>query len=335
MTTSAAANLLRLVNGYQLSQAIHVAATLNLADHIGSSTRSSDELASLTRAHPQSLYRLLRALAAAGVLHEGDDRTFSLTDMGECLRSESVTPVGGWAAFIGRPNVWQAWGHLLHSVRTGENAYQDLHGQSVWQFRADHPEENAIFDRAMTSNSRAAIDEAIAAYDFGQFGHVADIGGGQGRLIAGILLTHPNLRGTLFDQPHVVAKAGDVLAAGGVADRCNVVAGNFFDAVPEGADAYIMRAVIHDWDDEKSLAILRTCRRAMRHGARLLLLERVVEPPNKGLITKLSDLNMLIAPGGQERSYDEYAALCQQTSFEPRGVVRAGAQFQIIEAVAN
>jgi hypothetical protein len=330
--TSPSENLLRLVNGYQVSQAIHVAATLGIADHILDTARSSDELAALTGSHPQALYRLLRALASAGVLHEGDDRTFSLTAMGECLRSDSATPVVGWAAYVGRPYTWHAWGHLLYSVRTGENAFQDLHGQSVWEYRATRPEETAIFDRAMTTNSRGAIQTAIAAYDFGQFQHVADIGGGQGQFIAGILAAHPTLHATLFDQPHVVARARDVLSRHRVNDRCKVVAGSFFDSVPDGADAYLMRAVIHDWDDASALAILTTCRRAMKADAKLLLVERLVEAPNDGLITKFSDLNMLVSPGGQERTYDEYTALCRKAGFATRRAVPAGPQFQIIEA---
>jgi hypothetical protein len=187
----------------------------------------------------------------------------------------------------------------------------------------------------MTANSRGAIRATIAAYDFGQFRHVADIGGGQGQLIAGILSAHPTLRGTLFDQPHVVAQAEPVLAAVGATERCEIVGGSFFEAIPAGADAYVMRSVIHDWDDDRALAILKSCRRAMRTGDRLLLIERVIEPPNQGLINKLSDLNMLVAPDGQERSYDEYAALCRQAGFEPRGAVRAGTQTQIVEATAR
>jgi hypothetical protein len=333
MTTNAFTDLTRLVNGYQVSQAIHVAARLGIADHLRDGPRSSAQLAKLTGSHPRTLYRLLRALASAGVFHEGDDKTYSLTAMGECLRSDSPTPLGGWAAYVGRPYAWQAWGHLEHSVRTGENAFRHLNGQSVWDYRSTHPDENAIFDRAMTATSRAVMDSAIAAYDFGQFRHVADIGGGQGQLLAGILSAHPGMRGTLFDQPHVVAKAREVLTANGIADRCEVVAGSFFESVPSGADAYLMRAIIHDWDDPEALEILKACRRAMRPGAKLLLFERVVEAPNEGLLGKTSDLNMLVMLGALERTYDEYSALCRAAGLETRRTVRAGSLNQIIEAV--
>jgi hypothetical protein len=333
MTTNAFSDLARLINGYQISQAIYVAARLGIADHLSHGPLSSIELARLSGSHPRTLYRLLRALASAGVFHEAEDRTFSLTPMGECLRSDSSTPLDGWAAYIGRPYAWQAWGHLEHSVRTGENAFRHLNGQSVWEYRSTRSDENAIFNRAMTANSRGAIEATIAAYDFSRFRHVADIGGGQGQLLAGILAANKSLRGTLFDQPHVVVKAAEVLNRHGVADRCEVVDGSFFETIPEGADAYVMRAVIHDWDDEEAISILKTCRRAMTADARLLLVERVVEPPNEGLISKFSDLNMLVMLGALERTYDEYSALCRMAGFETRGTTRAGSHFQVIEAV--
>jgi O-methyltransferase domain/Dimerisation domain len=333
MTTNAFSDLARLINGYQISQAIYVAARLGIADHLSHGPLSSIELARLSGSHPRTLYRLLRALASAGVFHEAEDRTFSLTPMGECLRSDSSTPLDGWAAYIGRPYAWQAWGHLEHSVRTGENAFRHLNGQSVWEYRSTRSDENAIFNRAMTANSRGAIEATTAAYDFSHFRHVADIGGGQGQLLAGILATNKSLRGTLFDQPHVVVKAAEVLNRHGVADRCEIVGGSFFETIPEGADAYVMRAVIHDWDDEEAISILKTCRRAMTADARLLLVERVVEPPNEGLISKFSDLNMLVMLGALERTYDEYSALCRMAGFETRGTTRAGSHFQVIEAV--
>ncbi|WP_439405052.1 methyltransferase [Bradyrhizobium sp. DASA03076] len=335
MTTNAFSDLTRLINGYQISQAIHVAARLGIANHLSHGPLSSDELARLSGSHPRTLYRLLRALASAGVFHEAENRTFSLTAMGECLRSDSPTPLDGWAAYVGRPYAWQAWAHLEHSVRTGENAFRHLNGQSVWEYRSARPDENAIFNRAMTANSRGAIEAIIAACDFSRFRHVADIGGGQGQLLAGILAANKALRGTLFDQPHVVSHAADVLNRHGVADRCEIVAGSFFESIPEGADAYVMRAIIHDWDDKDAISILKTCRRAMTDDARLLLVERVVEPPNEGLISKLSDLNMLVMLGALERTYDEYSALCKAAGFKTRGTARAGSLYQVIEAVPS
>lgn len=329
--TSAYSDLMRLVNGYQISQAIHVAASLGVADHLHDAC-SVEELASRTASHPGALYRLLRALASVGVLHEGENKTFSLTAMGECLRSDAPMPVGDWAAHIGRPYIWQSWGHLLHSVRTGEVGFENLYKQSAWEFRAANPKENAFFDRAMTASSQSVVQAAVDAYDFGQFRHIADIGGGQGQLLSGILSANPHVRGTLFDQPHVVIRAKDVLARYGLSERCTIASGSFFETVPEGADAYLLKSIIHDWDDEKAIAILKVCRRATGPSAKLLLVERIIEQPNVGALNKFSDLNMLVNLGGCERTTQEYSELCQSAGFKLCRIVQAGMLYGIVEA---
>lgn len=324
MTSDPRLTLLGLINGFQITQAIHVASTLRIADHLKDGARSAGELAAVTNSHPDALYRLLRALAAVGVFREQAGRTFALTAVGDCLRTDSASPVRGWAEHVGTPYFWQAWGHLLHSIRTGENAFQDLHGMSVWEYRAKHPEANDIFNRAMTDMSRGSVEAVLAAYDFSGFRQIVDVGGGHGVLLAAILRVCPRARGTLFDQPQVVAGAASILRGHGVIDRCEIVGGSFFDAVPEGGDAYLMRNIIHDWEDDEAMAILKACRRAMRDPAKLLLIERNVAPPNEMPATKFSDLNMLVAPGGRERTRDEYAALLQESGFELTGVAPAG-----------
>ena len=227
--------LRRLVNGYQVTQALHVAAVLGVADLLADGPRSSNDLAAATETHPGALYRLLRALASVGVFREEEDRRFALTELGACLRSDAPEPVGGWAAFVGEPYQWQAWGALLHSVRTGENAFRHVHGIDSWSYRARHPELSASFDRAMTSLSRQVVSAVLETYDFGRFGHLIDVGGGNGAVLATILAKNPTAHGVLFDQPHVVSGAGPILAAAGVADRCQVVGGSFFETVPAGA----------------------------------------------------------------------------------------------------
>lgn len=324
-------DLLALINGFQITQAIRVAATLRVADHLHDGARSVGELAALTNSHPDSLYRLLRALAAVDVFREEQDRTFRLTPMGDCLRMDSATPLGAWAEVVGSPYFWQAWGHLLHSVQTGENAFQDLNGKSVWQFRAEHPEHGATFDRAMTQLSRASAEAVVRAYDFSPFRHIVDVGGGQGLMLAEILRAHPHIRGTLFDQRGVIARARAVLAERGVIDRCDVVGGSFFEALPEGADAYLMRAVIHDWSDDEAIAILKVCRRATQNAARLLLVERLVGRPNELPATKFSDLNMLVSPGGRERTREAFSDLLAKSGFELTCVFAAGIH-NVIEA---
>src|SRR5215212_486881 len=307
--------LRRLVNGYQVTQAIHVAAVLGIADLLAAGPRSSDDLAAATNTHPGTLYRLLRALAGAGVFHEEADRSFALTDLGACLRSDAPEPVGGWAAFVGQPSYWQVWGALLHSVRTGENAYVHVHGTDAWSFRARHPERSVPFDRAMTDISRLLSPAILAVYDFSRFGHVVDVGGGHGAFLAAILAKHPAMHGVLFDQPHVVSGTGPILAEAGVADRCEVVGGSFFEAVPAGGDAYILKAILHDWEDEPCIQILQTCRRAMADGITLLVVERDLGRPNRDPDAKFSDLNMLVGPMGRERTPEEYAALFAAAGF--------------------
>ena len=232
------------------------------------------------------------------------------------MRSDAPEPVGGWAAFVGEPYQWQAWSALLHSVQTGENAFRHVHGIDSWTFRARHPELSASFDRAMTDVSRQLSAAILAAYDFGRFGHVVDVGGGNGAFLAAILAKHPAMYGVLFDQPHVVSGAAPVLAATGVADRCQVVGGSFFEAVPTGGDAYLLKAILHDWEDEPCVQILRTCRQAMAEGTSLLVVERELGRPNQDPDAKFSDLNMLVGPMGQERTPDEYAALFAEAGFQ-------------------
>jgi hypothetical protein len=314
----ASAGLLPLIYGYQVSQAIHVAAALGIADQLADGPRAVGDLASATATHADTLRRLLRALAAVEVLREEPDGTFGLTALGEELRG----PAGLIAAFIGRPYHWTAWGQLLHSVRTGDNAFRAVHGVDVWEYRAQDPEEAAIFDAAMTGLSRRVNAAVVAAHDFSRYGVIVDVGGGHGALLAGILASHPGVRGVLFDQPAVVAGADG--------DGFEIVGDSFFESVPEGADAYLLKSVVHDWEDEPAIEILRTCRRAARAGTALLLVERELAVP----ATKFSDLNMLVGPGGRERAFEEYAALLAAAEYELVGETPTAVGVSVFEARA-
>ena len=330
--TDPATTLHRLVTGYQVSQAIHVAATLGIADLLADASRTGDELAALTNTHPPTLYRLLRALASIEVLHELDGRRFELTPLGEPLRSDVPGSMVDLAAYMGRPYRLQAWGGLLHSVRTGENAFRHVYGTDVWTYRSTRPDESAIFDRAMTSLSRGATAALLAAVDFGGFRTVVDVGGGNGALLAAILAAHSHVQGVLFDQPHVVSGAAALLEHAGVADRCRTVGGSFFESVPEHADAYVLRAVIHDWDDDASIRILTAVRHALADNGRVLIVEYMIAPPNEGREAKFSDLNMLVGPGGRERTREEFAALLDASGLRLARVIAAGSQ-SVAEAV--
>jgi hypothetical protein len=329
--SSPSAALRRLVNGYQVSQAIHVAATLTVADLLRDGPRVSDDLAAATASHPDALYRLLRALASIGVFHEDAGRRFSLTALGECLCRDAPEPVAGWAVNVGRPYHRDAWGALLYSVRRGENAMRHVTGMDAWEYRVRHPEEGAIFDRAMTDLSRRAHRPVLEAYDFSRFSVVVDVGGGQGALLAAVLAASPALRGVLFDQPSVVAGARVVLERAGVEDRCTVVGGDFFAGVPEGADAYLMRAVLNCWEDDEAVAVLRSCRRAIADDGALLVIERDLGEPNEQPAAKFSDLTMLVLPGGRERTLDEYGTLFQRAGFELVGVTPTASEMSIFE----
>lgn len=330
----AASQLRQLLNGYQATQAIHAAAMLGVADHLSDTPVSIERLAAAVGADPTALYRLLRALAALNVFEEHANRGFSLAPMGLCLRSDADPSVRPWAMFIAEPSRWSTWGHLLHSVRTGENAFKAVHGMDSWQYRRTHPEQAALFQAAMTANSQRVDGAVVAACDLRGRSHVGDIGGGHGSLLAAVLRDHPNLQGTLFDQPHVASEARPLLNAAGVLDRCRVVGGDMFAGVPTGCDALIMKFILHDWEDREAEAILRSCRTAVAHGAALFIVEYLLEPPNRGLYAKMSDLNMLLGPGGRERTESEYAALLGTAGFSLRRVVPTGALVSVMEAEA-
>ena len=327
------ATLRELVNGYQLSQALHVAAVLGIADHLAGGSRTCDDLAAALRRRPGRALPPATGPPAAGIFREEPERRFALAPLGESLRSDAARPLGPWAVHIGQPYFWQTWGHLLHSVRSGGNAFRDLHGMDVWEYRRQRPEAGAVFDASMSALSRQVAQGVARAYDFGARRRVVDVGGGQGALLAAILTHHPHVQGVLFDRPAVVAGAPALLDRRRNAARCEVVGGDFFAAVPEGADAYVLKSVIHDWADEPATAILRACRRATAPDGRLLLVERVLAPPNEGAPAKLSDLNMLVSPGGQERTREEYGVLLAGAGFRLTSIIPAGGDTQIVESV--
>jgi hypothetical protein len=328
-----AVQMRRMVNGYQLSQAIHVMAVLGIADLIGDDARTAADLAQATETHAPTLRRLLRALASAGVLQEDELGAFELTELGECLRSDAPQPVGGWARFVGEPYYWEAWTGLLHSVQTGENSFRHVHGVGPWEYRAARPQESATFDAAMAAGARQVVAAVLDAYDFGQFGTIVDVGGGNGALLAGILGRHPKVRGVLFDQPHVVAGAPVLLEEAGVADRVDIEAGDFFVSVPPDGDCYLLKWVVHDWEDDDAVRILRTVRAAMGDDATLVLVERELGPPNTKLDAKLSDINMLVGPGGQERTAAEYTTLLATAGFRLTACIATPSASDVITAV--
>lgn len=324
--------LATIARAYQRSRALTVAADLAIADRLIDGPKSAEDLAVETGTHPPTLYRVLRALASIGVFHELDDRKFALNDVAEFLRSDHPLSVAPLARMLGADYEWKAWGELHHSVRTGDNAAVHALGMDVWEHRRLHPEDNEVFDAAMRTLTRSSADE-VRAYDFGQHRVIADIGGGTGALLAAILEAHPELRGIVFDQPQVVANVAPVLEDARVADRVEIVGGNFFDKVPDGADAYILRRILHDWVDDKCVEILRCIRSAMTNEATLLVIEGVVGRPNEDPVIKFLDLMMLVSAGGRERTETEWRALLSESGFRLEQVLPATANSHLLAAL--
>jgi O-methyltransferase/methyltransferase family protein len=321
---------MRLINGYQVSQALHVAALLGVADQLKDGPKSYEIVAQACGAHPISLYRLLRALAAIGVFREGGNKEFSLTPLGVCLTSDAPRSARNYARWIGTPGQWGSWGNLLQSIKSGGSAVEFTYGTDAWTYRKEHPKEQTLFDSAMTGNSRSEAEAVLEAYDFSRFGCVVDVGGGQGLLLKAILLACSATRGILFDQPQVIASADQTFVE--LAERCQIVAGSFFDSVPENGDAYIMKVVLHDWEDVRSTEILRTCRQAMSPTATLIIIERVVGPPNEMPESKFSDLNMMVQYGAMERTHQEFDDLLKSGGFEVTEVRPTRSPLSIIVA---
>jgi hypothetical protein len=326
--------LLRLVSGYRVSQVICVAAKLGIADLLRDGPRGSEELARATAAHAPSLYRVLRALAGIGVLEELDGRRFALAPLGVHLRSDVPGSVRSLATLFGQDPHWRAWGSLLHSVQTGERAFDRVYGQGLFEYLGQHPEAAALFNDTMIALTAEVAPAVAAAYDFSGVGTLVDVGGGRGHALVPILRANPTLRAVLFDLPHVVESARVLLADAGVGDRCDFVGGSFFESVPSGGDAYLLKHVIHDWDDERSLAILATCRRAMAASGRLLLVERDLPTDNRqALPALLSDLSMMLQLGGGERTVEEYRSLLTAAGFVVTRVIPTPHGESVIEAV--
>ncbi|MEE1930894.1 methyltransferase [Streptomyces sp. TRM 70351] len=338
----AQARAIGLVHGYMLSQVLGVAARLGLPELLRDGPHTAEKLAGRTGTQPAALHRLLRALDSAGVAERvpGEGGGYVLTEFGAALCPGGPAPAAALADLFTSDAVWRPWGRLLHSVRTGETAFEAEFGMPAFAYFAEHPQVYGLFNAAMAENARGAAPLVAEGYDFSRFRTVVDVGGGNGALLAALLAAHPAARGVLLDTADGVAGAPGVLGAAGVADRCRVVAGDFFAEVPSGGDAYVLKSVIHDWDDERSRTILAACRRAMEPGATLLLVEPVLPPedgPPAPLSTVLSDLNMLVMAGGRERTEADFAALLDASGFtlESVGPALAPTDFRVLTAVPH
>jgi len=318
----------RLVMGAAITQALHAAATLGLADRIAERPQHAEELAAAVGANADALYRLLRVLAAEGVFAERDDGAFEMTDLAQFMRGEAMAAA---ALHWGADWHYEAWSALLHSIRTGQPAFGEVHGVDHFAYLDREPEAMRVFQASMTATSAFPDAGVLHAYDFAGIERLVDVGGGHGRLLGGILARHPEMQGVLFERPDVLGPARDHLARVGVLDRCEVVGGDFFGGVPVAADAYLLTRVLHDWDDDQAAAILAAVRRAIPEDGRLLAVESVIPPGNGPFPGKIVDLGMLCLVGGRERTVEQYAVLYERAGFTLETVVPTFTPYCVIE----
>jgi len=325
--------MLQMMTGYWVSQAVYVAAKLGIADLLVDGPVGCNDLATATRTHAPSLQRTLSALASVGVFSEVAPGRFGLTPLAALLRSATPDSMRALAVMY-MEEQYRSWGDFLHSVRTGQPAFEQQFGMGVFEYYTKNPEPSAVFNEAMTGLTTRLASAVAESYDFSAFGSVVDVGGNQGTLLTAILRRHPLTRGVLFDLPHVVAAAEPVLRKAGVDARCARRGGDFFEAVPTGGDAYILASVLHDWDDARCKAILATCRSAMPANGKLLIVELVLPVGrDEPFFGKWVDLHMLVMAGGRERTEAEYRTLLQAGGFELLRLVPTLAGPSIIEAV--
>ncbi|MEO7000347.1 MAG: methyltransferase [Ktedonobacterales bacterium] len=329
-STTSTAVLMRMLSGYRVTQMLYVVAKLGIANLLADGAKTADQLAAATSANPDALYRTLRALASISVFEEIAPRRFALTPLATLLQIDHPNSMHARAIFWGE-EPYQAWGGLHYSVMTGEPAFDHIFGTSHFSYLANHAESSAIFNQVMSSAVRLAADAIADAYDFSTAHTLVDIGGGQGVLLSTILRANPALHGILFDQPHVVVNAEPMVATAGVADRCALVGGDFFtSALPHG-DIYTLRQIIHDWDDEQCVAILKNCAQSLAAGGKVLVIENVIEQSATASETLFLDIMMLVMTGGHERTADEFRSLFSAAGLQVTRIIPTGAPACIIE----
>jgi hypothetical protein len=330
---SAHAAVYQLIMGFRATDLIAAAVELRLADELADRPGSGRELAERIAAHPGALQRVLRALAHLGIVAVLDGERFGLTPLGQYLRADARGSLHATARFWGLEYNRRPWLHLPHTLRTGETAFDHLYGTSWIEYLAAHPGVAAIFNDGMTGLTSQVTAAVLATYDFGGCHTIVDVGGGNGHLLGAILQACPDMTGTVFDLPHCRDGALQYLTTAGVAGRCEFVGGDFFTTVPAGADAYLLKWVIHDWDDSRSLAILRTCRRAMAPGSKLLLIERLM-PPTDAVAPDavFGDVAMLVHTGGRERTRAEYGALLEAADLALARTIATNTPYSVLEA---
>ncbi|WP_156745341.1 methyltransferase [Mycobacterium sp. 1165178.9] len=332
---SAAKAMQGLILGAWVAQTITAVADLGVADALADRPLQLDELASRVGADSDALHRVLRALICKGIFAQGDDGRYQLTPRADVLRSDAPISMAALARLVGAPQEREHWSLLTQTIRTGTSPVQELRGKRFFDYLRDEPEYSAIFNDAMTGLSAYVDGPLVKAYDFTPFATIVDVAGGHGRLLAAILASAPNTQGVLFDLPGVVAEAAPLLRKLDVAQRVRLVAGSFFSDVPSGADAYVLKHIVHDWSDDAALRILQNVRRAAPTGAALLLVETVIPQDNSEFTGKIADIEMLLFNDGRERTAKEYQRLLEKAGFEMTHIFDTETDFSVIEARAR
>ncbi|GAA6620723.1 methyltransferase [Scytonema sp. NUACC26] len=319
------------VHAYWVSRCIYVIAKLGIADLLKDGSQHCDALAAATNTHSDSLYRVLRSLAGLGIFAEIQPRCFELTPLADCLQSNVPGSIRDMAIFRGEEHYYKSWGDLMYSLQTGKSAFEYLYNMDLFEYNEQNPLQGEIFDRAMTS-SKDEYTEFLKAYDFSSIGTLVDVGGGKGSFLSAVLEANPTMTGILFDQPEVIDRAKNSHQF--LNNRCQLVGGSFFEGIPEGGDAYVLKHIIQDWDDRRSCAILRNCYQAMGKYARLLVIDFVLPPANEPSESKFIDVNMLVmCPGGCIRTEAEFRELFKSVGFKLNKVIPTQSEVSILEGV--
>jgi hypothetical protein len=332
---SAAFALLDLIQGSVITQAIHVAAKLGIADVLGAGPLSSDEIAMRVGADPEATYRLLRTLSGYSIFAERADSRFELTPMADALRDNAPDSMRSVAVMMGHPLLWEDWGYLINSIRTGEANLPVLRGMGAFEFLTANPEYATVFFQGMGNLSGTETDPILAAYDFSRFRKIVDVGGGRGTLLAGILAQASSAQGVLYDGTFATAGAGPVLQDAGVAGRCTIENGGYFDALPAGADAYVLKHILHDFPESECLAILKNVRDAIAPDGTMLVIEYVLGGNNDRHIGNIIDLWLLLLLGAKERTLPQYSDLFAKGGFKLTRSVQTTSPVSIIEVIPD
>lgn len=327
--------LMQMLFGFAASRAIGVSAELRIADLLKDGPKTAEELAQQTNVHARSLYRVLRACASIGVYAEDNEKRFSLTPLAEPLLSDAPGSLRAFAEMITCDWQYQTWAELPYSVKTGKPSFEKVFGMSSFDYFWSNEKAGKVFNDAMTSNSAFSSVAVVNGYDFSSISKLVDVGGGHGFLLASILAKYGSVKGVLYDTPAIVAEAEKLLTAHGVIDRCETAGGDFFDSVPTGGDAYIMKHIIHDWNDEQCITILKNCRKAMTDSGKVLVIEMIVPKSNEPSPAKFLDLQMLQYLPGCERTETEYRELFHKAGFELSRVVPTMSPFSVIEGISK